>query len=112
VDADAFKAELVDGFRTMGLGEAVLSKLQISLREGSVIATVRGPASTMKKVLSKPVADVKVMGYGAKLLKTAEKATCPYIRIRLCLRIRVNIRIFIHTHLVSTSASAAVQKAF
>jgi len=74
IDQSAFKVELIASFQNLGMDEATISRLQISLREDSVIVNVQGPCSTMAEIASVPVNKVVVMGCGARVTKVAEKA--------------------------------------
>ncbi|CAE8593971.1 unnamed protein product [Polarella glacialis] len=62
VDKVAFKNELLDGFRSVGYPEERMSKLQITLREGSVIADIRGPLECLEYLKVMPLSSIQVMG--------------------------------------------------
>lgn len=76
VDHAEFKSELRESLRKSGVPNAELEKIQIELREGSIIAILRGPSSAISAVEEMAAPEkIKVMGsQAAALPKFADKA--------------------------------------
>ncbi|CAE8721006.1 unnamed protein product, partial [Polarella glacialis] len=62
VDHAAFRDELLDGFRSLGYPEEKVTKLHVTLREGSVIADIRGPLDCLQHLKAMPMNSLQVMG--------------------------------------------------
>ncbi|CAE8588964.1 unnamed protein product, partial [Polarella glacialis] len=62
VDHTAFRDELLDGFRSLGYPEEKVTKLHVTLREGSVIADIRGPLDCLQHLKAMPMNSLQVMG--------------------------------------------------
>ncbi|CAE7252850.1 unnamed protein product [Symbiodinium pilosum] len=71
VDPSAFKKELMSAFLSIGFCQDLLSGIVINLRAGSVIADIRGPASSMQTLKSLPVYSIRVMGCQAQSAASA-----------------------------------------
>lgn len=62
IEPDAFKREMREGFVARGFARARLDKLRITLRAGSVIASVRGLFDDMDSLRRIPLHEVQVCG--------------------------------------------------
>jgi len=71
VDQEAFKTELMLALLGIGFPQELLASLAVGLRAGSVIAEIRGPASSMQKLKSLPVYSIHVMGCQAQSAASA-----------------------------------------
>ncbi|OLP97074.1 hypothetical protein AK812_SmicGene20602 [Symbiodinium microadriaticum] len=71
VDPEAFKTELMLALLGIGFPQELLASLAVGLRAGSVIAEIRGPASSMQKLKSLPVYSIHVMGCQAQSAASA-----------------------------------------
>jgi len=72
IDQEQFKSDLIDELQELGTPMPTLKKLRIRLREGSVIAEIRGPIAAVNEVRVLPLTKVKVMGYMAEVLPRRE----------------------------------------
>jgi len=65
VDHRHFIAELLAQLQALGATNTSISKLQVTLREGSIIADVKGPASDIADIKKLPLNKLEVLGYSA-----------------------------------------------
>jgi len=68
IDHTQFTCDLLDELKGMGTTMPTLQKLRVRLREGSVIAEIRGPTAAVNEVRVLPLTTLKVMGYEAEVL--------------------------------------------
>eukprot|EP00931_Biecheleriopsis_adriatica_P109011 TRINITY_DN8327_c0_g5_i1.p1 TRINITY_DN8327_c0_g5~~TRINITY_DN8327_c0_g5_i1.p1 ORF type:complete len:2069 (-),score=443.97 TRINITY_DN8327_c0_g5_i1:251-6457(-) len=70
VDQTALKEELLNGFQTLGVKQEQLLRLEISFREGSIIADVRGPLSIIQELQAKPLDSLQLLGCKAEYMSS------------------------------------------
>lgn len=69
VDHDAFRAEVFDGLRALGMPEEDLDVVTVNLRHGSIIVLISGPTNAIRAARQLPLRSLKVRGLPVCLSK-------------------------------------------
>lgn len=68
LDHAAFGRDLLRGLAELGASERALARLKISLRAGSVVASLHGPSAALLELRGLPLARLSVQGCMAEVL--------------------------------------------